>query len=104
MGRHIAASSAPGKSNSPVCIAVYPSKRCTNTGTMKTELNNPKPRIKVRTAQIASVLAAHAEKVAQYKAGKTGLFGFLVGQVMKASPGADAADVNAKLREVLGVS
>ncbi len=52
-------------------------------------------------AQIASVLVANADKVTQYKAGKIGLFGFLVGQVMKASPGADAAEVNAKLRAAL---
>lgn len=41
------------------------------------------------------VLAAHPDKVAQVKAGKTGLVGFLVGQVVKASGGkAQAAAVN----------
>ena len=49
-------------------------------------------------ARIAAVIAAHADKVAQYKAGKTGLLGFFVGQVMKAAPGADPGDVNAALR------
>ncbi len=39
------------------------------------------------------VIAANPDKVAQYKAGKTGLLGFFVGQVMKASPNADAARV-----------
>jgi glutaminyl-tRNA synthetase len=43
---------------------------------------------------IAAVLAANADKVAQYKGGKTGLIGFFVGNVMKANPGADAGAVN----------
>ncbi len=45
-------------------------------------------------AAIASVLAANADKVAQYQAGKTGLLGFFVGNVMKAQPGLDAGAVN----------
>ncbi len=36
---------------------------------------------------IAEVLAANAPQVANYRAGKEGLFGFFVGQVMKASKG-----------------
>jgi Asp-tRNA(Asn)/Glu-tRNA(Gln) amidotransferase B subunit len=39
---------------------------------------------------------------AQYKAGKTGLLGFFVGQVMKSTPNADAAEVNRAIRERLG--
>ncbi len=50
---------------------------------------------------VAAVLAAHADKAAQYKAGKTGLLGFLVGQVMKAAPGANPGDVNAALKAKL---
>ncbi|MBV8708172.1 MAG: hypothetical protein JO028_13370, partial [Acidobacteriaceae bacterium] len=39
----------------------------------------------------------------QYKAGKTGLLGFLVGQVMKASRGqANPAAVNEALKKKLG--
>jgi aspartyl-tRNA(Asn)/glutamyl-tRNA(Gln) amidotransferase subunit B len=38
-------------------------------------------------ATIRDVLAKHAETVAQYRAGKQQTFGFLVGQVMKASGG-----------------
>ncbi len=38
-------------------------------------------------ALIRNVLAAQGETVAQYRAGKTASFGFLVGQVMKASAG-----------------
>jgi len=53
-------------------------------------------------AAIDAVIAANADKAAQYKAGKTGLLGFFVGQVMKATPGADAAAVNKVLRERLG--
>nr|MBP9088917.1 glutamine--tRNA ligase/YqeY domain fusion protein [Kofleriaceae bacterium] len=45
-------------------------------------------------AAIASVLAVNADKVAQYQAGKTGLLGFFVGNVMKAQPGLDAGAVN----------
>jgi len=44
------------------------------------------------------VIAANPEKAAQYKAGKTGLLGFFVGQVMKAAPGADAAAVNVAVK------
>jgi glutaminyl-tRNA synthetase len=52
-------------------------------------------------AAVDAVIAANPEKAAQYRAGKTGLLGFFVGQVMKASPNADAAAVNAAVRERL---
>ena len=48
------------------------------------------------------MIAANPDKAAQYKAGKTGLLGFFVGQVMKAAPGADAAAVNEAVRARLG--
>jgi aspartyl-tRNA(Asn)/glutamyl-tRNA(Gln) amidotransferase subunit B len=38
-------------------------------------------------AAVDRVLAAHADKVADYRAGKDKLFGFFVGQVMKATEG-----------------
>jgi Asp-tRNA(Asn)/Glu-tRNA(Gln) amidotransferase B subunit len=38
-------------------------------------------------ALVDQVLAANGDKVAQYRAGKTGLLGFFVGQVVKASQG-----------------
>jgi glutaminyl-tRNA synthetase len=50
---------------------------------------------------IDAVIAANPDKAAQYKAGKTGLLGFFVGQVMKSAPGSDAAAVNKVLRERL---
>jgi len=51
---------------------------------------------------VDDVLAAHPDAVAQYRAGRTQTFGFLVGQVMKASKGrADAAAVNALLKDKL---
>ncbi|HEX2686467.1 MAG TPA: glutamine--tRNA ligase/YqeY domain fusion protein [Kofleriaceae bacterium] len=53
-------------------------------------------------AAIDAVIAANPDKVTQYKAGKTGLLGFFIGQVMKKAPGADAAAVNQALRERLG--
>lgn len=50
---------------------------------------------------IESVLAANIDKVAEYKGGKDKLFGFFVGQVMKASKGANPARVNELLKEKL---
>ena len=51
---------------------------------------------------VAGVLAANADAVAQYRAGKASTFGFLVGQAMKASRGqADPAAVNKLLGEKL---
>jgi aspartyl-tRNA(Asn)/glutamyl-tRNA(Gln) amidotransferase subunit B len=38
-------------------------------------------------AAVAAVLAANPDKIAEYKAGKEKLFGFFVGQVMKAMAG-----------------
>jgi len=53
-------------------------------------------------ALVDEVLAAHAGAVAEYRAGRAQTFGFLVGQVMKASKGrADAPTVNALLRKKL---
>ncbi|NBC33174.1 MAG: Asp-tRNA(Asn)/Glu-tRNA(Gln) amidotransferase GatCAB subunit B, partial [Alphaproteobacteria bacterium] len=48
------------------------------------------------------VLAAQAGKVAEYKGGKEKLFGFFVGQVMKATQGkANPALVNTVLKRKL---
>jgi aspartyl-tRNA(Asn)/glutamyl-tRNA(Gln) amidotransferase subunit B len=53
-------------------------------------------------ALVDEVLTTHAKVVADYKAGKTNVMGFLVGQVMKASRGkADPTLVNELLREKL---
>jgi len=52
-------------------------------------------------ARIQAVIAANPDKAAQYKAGKTGLLGFFVGQVIKAVPGADPSAVNAAVRSRL---
>jgi aspartyl-tRNA(Asn)/glutamyl-tRNA(Gln) amidotransferase subunit B len=52
---------------------------------------------------VADVLEGHAGPVADYRAGKTKAFGFLIGQVMKATAGkADPARVNESVRRVLG--
>jgi glutaminyl-tRNA synthetase len=51
---------------------------------------------------VDQILAANPDKVGQYKAGKTGLLGFFVGQVMKSSPNADATEVNRAIRDRLG--
>jgi aspartyl-tRNA(Asn)/glutamyl-tRNA(Gln) amidotransferase subunit B len=51
---------------------------------------------------VREVLAGHAATVAEYRAGKTKAFGFLVGQVMKAAAGkADPAKVNESVRRYL---
>jgi aspartyl-tRNA(Asn)/glutamyl-tRNA(Gln) amidotransferase subunit B len=53
-------------------------------------------------AMIDTVLAANPDKVEEYKGGKEKLFGFFVGQVMKASKGsANPAKVNELLKERL---
>ncbi|MDQ3245577.1 MAG: Asp-tRNA(Asn)/Glu-tRNA(Gln) amidotransferase subunit GatB [Pseudomonadota bacterium] len=53
-------------------------------------------------AEIDKILAANADKVDQYKAGKQALFGFFVGQTMKAMAGkANPQVVNERLRAKL---
>ena len=53
-------------------------------------------------AAIAAVLAANAEKVAEYRGGKEALFGFFVGQTMKAMAGkANPKVINERLRDLL---
>ena len=53
-------------------------------------------------AAVDEVLAANADKVADYKSGKVQLFGFFVGQVMKAMEGkANPQLVNERLRAKL---
>ncbi len=53
-------------------------------------------------AAVDAVLAANADKLAEYKAGKDKLFGFFVGQVMKAMAGkGNPAGVNEALRRHL---
>jgi aspartyl-tRNA(Asn)/glutamyl-tRNA(Gln) amidotransferase subunit B len=54
-------------------------------------------------AVVAEVLAANADKVAEYKGGRDKLFGFFVGQVMKAMAGkGNPALVNDTLKRKLG--
>jgi aspartyl-tRNA(Asn)/glutamyl-tRNA(Gln) amidotransferase subunit B len=53
-------------------------------------------------AAVAAVLAANADKLAEYRAGKEKLFGFFVGQAMKATSGkGNPALVNEALRRAL---
>ena len=52
---------------------------------------------------VDAVISANPDKVTEFKAGKTQLLGFFVGQVMKASKGkANPKAVNAILQEILG--
>ena len=54
-------------------------------------------------AEIAKVMAANEDKVAEYRGGKDKLFGFFVGQVMKAMAGkANPQVVNELLKKALG--
>ena len=54
-------------------------------------------------ALVADAIAANPKPVSQYRAGKSQTFGFLVGQVMKASKGkADPEKVAEELRRALG--
>jgi aspartyl-tRNA(Asn)/glutamyl-tRNA(Gln) amidotransferase subunit B len=54
-------------------------------------------------AAVTRVLAANADKVAEYKTGKDKLFGFFVGQVMKAMQGkGNPALVNEAVKKQLG--
>ena len=54
-------------------------------------------------AEVDQVLQAYADKVAEYKGGKDKLFGFFVGQVMKATGGkANPGVVNEVLKKKLG--
>ena len=56
-------------------------------------------------AALDGVLSAHAEAVAQYRAGKQQTYGFLVGQVMKAMKGkANPSLINKLLRDALARS
>jgi aspartyl-tRNA(Asn)/glutamyl-tRNA(Gln) amidotransferase subunit B len=51
---------------------------------------------------VDEVLAAHAQQVSDYRSGKDKVFGFLVGQVMKATQGkANPQTVNDLLRKKL---
>jgi aspartyl-tRNA(Asn)/glutamyl-tRNA(Gln) amidotransferase subunit B len=53
-------------------------------------------------SEIDKVIEANADKVAEYKGGKQQLFGFFVGQVMKAMAGkANPKLVNERLRAKL---
>ena len=54
-------------------------------------------------AEVDKVLEVHTDKLAEYKAGKDKLFGFFVGQVMKATGGkANPGMVNEVLKAKLG--
>ena len=54
-------------------------------------------------AAVDAIIAANADKVEQYRAGKEALFGFFVGQTMKAMQGkANPGVVNALLKDKLG--
>jgi aspartyl-tRNA(Asn)/glutamyl-tRNA(Gln) amidotransferase subunit B len=52
---------------------------------------------------VDAIIAANADKVEQYRGGKEALFGFFVGQTMKAMQGkANPGVVNQLLKDKLG--
>ncbi len=53
--------------------------------------------------QADALIAANSDKAAQVKAGKHGLLGFFVGQLIRQAPGADPKAVNDVLRSKLGI-
>jgi glutaminyl-tRNA synthetase len=59
------------------------------------------PPIDVGSA-VDAVISANPDKAAQYRAGKTGLLGFFVGQVMRSAPNADVQAVQQAVRDRLG--
>ena len=59
-------------------------------------------RLEPAELERARLIGAHAEQVAQYRAGQQKVFGFFVGQVMKATGGkANPKQVNEVLRSRL---
>ncbi len=56
------------------------------------------------TSRAEALVAAHPDKAAQIRAGKTGLVGFFVGQLIKQTPGADPRTVNEVVRLQLGLT
>ncbi len=55
-------------------------------------------------AEIAKIMAANEDKVAEYRSGKDKLFGFFVGQTMKAMQGkANPQVINELLKKALDV-
>ena len=83
------------------------SRRCSRRAAPPTRSSSAKGSRRSTTRRrsrtlIAAVLAANADAVAQYRAGKASTFGFLVGQVMKATAGkANPKRVNELLKRAL---
>src|SRR3546814_8835190 len=53
---------------------------------------------------IADVMAANADKVAEYRSGKDKLFGFFVGQTMKAMQGKRSEEHTSELQSLMRIS
>jgi aspartyl-tRNA(Asn)/glutamyl-tRNA(Gln) amidotransferase subunit B len=74
--------------DAPTIVAERGLRQVTDTGSIE--------------ASIAAVMTANPDKVAEYRSGKDKLFGFFVGQVMKATAGkANPAAVNEILKRML---
>ncbi|RLB64691.1 MAG: Asp-tRNA(Asn)/Glu-tRNA(Gln) amidotransferase GatCAB subunit B, partial [Deltaproteobacteria bacterium] len=81
---------ASGAISGPQAKRVYATMKGTDRGAAEivTSLALSVERDEAALAEIAQqVVAAHPEQVARYRAGKRGLLGFFVGQVMKATDG-----------------
>lgn len=92
----------------PAAVAKQALAEMITTGKRVDELVVESAGAVVSAAELATkaeqLIAANPDKAAQVKAGKTGLLGFFVGQLLKAAPGADPKDVNEVLRARLGLS
>jgi glutaminyl-tRNA synthetase len=93
-----------GESKLPAASAKTALAEMIATGKKVGEVATQAPAISAADldARIQEVIAANPEKAAQYKAGRAGLLGFFVGQVIKAAPGADPTEVNTLVRSRLG--
>jgi aspartyl-tRNA(Asn)/glutamyl-tRNA(Gln) amidotransferase subunit B len=94
-----------GEITGPVAKTVF--ERMYDTGRSARAIVDEEGLVRIADAAaidriVRDVLAGHAATVAEYRAGKTKTFGFLVGQVMKATAGkADPGHVNESVRRFL---
>ena len=89
LGKDVFAALSAGEGEVDTIIEARGLRQITDTGAL--------------AAAVEDVIAAQPEQVEQYRAGKTKVIGFLVGQVMKQTGGkADPKQVNQLLRERLG--
>ncbi|HXG66303.1 MAG TPA: Asp-tRNA(Asn)/Glu-tRNA(Gln) amidotransferase GatCAB subunit B, partial [Blastocatellia bacterium] len=101
MIKMIDAGTISGKMAKDALIAMYQSGRSAEEVVREMGGGQVSDEGEIR-ALAAQVIAANPEQLEKYRAGKTALFGFFVGQVMKQSGGrANPQAVNKVLKELL---